>query len=277
MKTTDLFDLSRYDACVFDLDGTVWLGATDPIPGAAEFLQRCREHGARVAYATNAIVYSPESLSERLIAAGLAQPGEPVVTSGTVITRTLASAGIERVGAVIPPELSRSLTAAGIEVLSPNEVDVASFGRPDASRALVMASFRGATIGAIERLGRLATAGHPLYLSSKDPGFPLAGGLEPGGGVLLAALQAMYDIEPTVLGKPSPQYAATVADAVGGSDTRIAMFGDSQRADIGIARELDCDGILLTGYSVQPIDAALPTPAFVAATLADELAVYAGR
>jgi HAD superfamily hydrolase (TIGR01450 family) len=271
------FDLANYDACVFDLDGTVWLGATDPIPGAADFLQRCRDEGKRIAYATNAIVHAPETLADRLCEAGLARPGEPVVTSGLVITRTLAARGVERVAAVVPEALVSSLAGAGLEVLRPEDVDPADFGPIDASRALVMASFRAATIGSIERLGRLAAAGHPLFLSSRDPGFPVTGGIEPGGGVLFAALTTMYDVTATVLGKPSPEYAATVADAVGGPDARIAMIGDSQRADIGIAVELGCDSVLLTGYSVRPIDPALPAPTFVAPTLAEAFEPYGGH
>ena len=248
------FDLSNYDACVFDLDGTVWLGAQHPIPGAAEFLDRCRERGVAIAYATNSTVHSPEGLSTRLADAGIAQPGEPVITSGLVITRTLQRHGIERAAAVIPDALADALTAAGIEIVSPDDHVPDSFGPVGDGRALVLAASRGATIGSIERLGRLAVAGHPVFISSKDAGFPIAGGIEPGGGVLLAALTAMYDVDVTVLGKPSPEYAAAVAEAVGGAQRRIAVFGDSQRADIGIADHLDADGILLTGHSVRPID-----------------------
>jgi HAD superfamily hydrolase (TIGR01450 family) len=274
MSTIRPFDLDNYDACVFDLDGTVWLGATDPIPGAAEFLDRCRERDIRIAYATNAIVHSPGSLSERLVAAGLAKPDEPVVTSGLVMTRTLVEAGVERVATVVPPALTDALTTEGIEVVPSDDIGPDEFGPPDRSRALVMASSREATIGSIERLGRLALAGHRLYLSSTEPGFPVTGGLEPGGGVLLAALTFMYDIEPIVLGKPSSQYAAVVASAVGGNGTRIAMIGDSQRSDVGIAEVLDCDSVLLTGHAIKPIDDAFPIPTYTAPTLADQIAPY---
>jgi ribonucleotide monophosphatase NagD (HAD superfamily) len=153
--------------------------------------------------------------------------------------------------------------------VSPNDVTVDEFGPVGADRALVLASSRGATIGSIERLGRLAAAGHRVYISSKDAGFPIVGGIEPGGGVLFAALTAMYDVDATILGKPSPQYAAAVAAAVGGPDRRILMCGDSQRADIGIAHDLGCDSVLLTGHSVRPISRDLPAPTFVARTLAD--------
>ncbi len=262
------FDLSRYDACVFDLDGTVWLG-TDPIPGAADFLEQCRAQGSTIVFATNAIVHSPETLSAQLVHAGLARPDETVVTSGAVIVRTLVGEGAATVAGVIPDQLGESLIQAGIDVVSPNEVDVHEFGPVGPERALVLASSRGATIGAIERLGRLAVAGHRVYLSSKDPGFPVQGGIEPGGGVMFAALTAMYDVEATILGKPSRYYADMVAAAAGGHDRRIVMFGDSQRADIGIAHLLDADGVLLTGHSVRPLDPTLGAPHYTATSLAE--------
>jgi HAD superfamily hydrolase (TIGR01450 family) len=272
--STAPFDLANYDACVFDLDGTVWLGATDPIPGAAEFLARCRASGVRVAFATNAIMPSPEELSERLVTAGLARPDEPIVTSGLVITRTLVDAGVRTVAAVIPAALAESLTSAGIDVVSPDDVGPDEFGPVSSTRALVMASSRGATIGAIERLGRLASAGHRLYLSSQEPGYPVTGGIEPGGGVLMAALRFMYDVEPVVLGKPSTQYASVIAQTVGGDGTRIAMIGDSQRSDVAIAEILGCDSVFLTRYAIRPIDGGMPVPTFTAPTLADEFVPF---
>lgn len=268
------FDPTGYDAFVFDLDGTVWLGPQAPIDGAREFLDGCRERGATVAFATNAIVHTPETLSAQLVQLGLAHPDEPVVTSGTVIVRTLLAEGTTLVAGVIPVQLTEALLQAGIAVVSPSDVTVDEFGPVGTDRALVLASSRDATLGAIERLGRLAIAGHRTYISSKDAGFPIVGGIEPGGGVMFAALTAMYDVDATVLGKPSAQYAAIVADAVGGRDRRILVCGDSQRADVGIAHALGCDSVLLTGHSVRPIHDDLPPPTYVARSLADPLLRY---
>ena len=269
----DQFDVDRYDAFVFDLDGTVWLG-TDPIPGAAEFLRRCRDAGKQIAYATNAIVLSPPELSNKLVACGIAHPDEPVVTGGIVMARTVAASGASAVATVVPPALEAQLVEIGMTIVDPYDVTVSDWGDPTTERALCMAASRQATIGAIERLGRLAHAGHRMYLSSRDPGFPVVEGIEPGGGVLLAAAHTMYDFDPIVVGKPSRFYADVVAEAIGGADQSIVMFGDSQRADIGIAEHLGADSVLLTGHSVRPLDRALPTPTFTAATLADQPAPF---
>ena len=268
------FELRRYAACVFDLDGTIWLGPDRPIPGAPEFVGRCRDLGIAIAYATNSTVQTPESLSERLVDAGVAHPAEPVVTSGVVMARALRRLGITRAVAVVPDQLAATLTAAGIDVVSPDDMDPRELGSIAPEHALVLAASRGATIGAIERLGRLAAAGHPLYASSTDPGFPAGDGIEPGGGVLLAALRTMYDVDATVLGKPSAAYADTVVDALGAPTGPIAVFGDSHRADIGIADHLGADGVLLTAHSLRGIDRQLRPPRFIAPTLADPITPF---
>lgn len=267
--TAPPFDLGRYRAAVFDLDGTVWLSG-EPIPGAAELLDRCRQHGARIVFATNAIIRSPQELSEELVACDLARPDDPVVTAGTVVVHTVLAARVSEVVAVAPPALHAQLAHAGIEVIAAEDVDAGAWREPSPDRALVMASSRSATIGAIEVIGRLASYGHPLYLSSKDPAFPTKHGMEPGGGMLLAAARALYDFEPILVGKPSKYYADTVAETVGDGFEPIAMFGDSQRSDIGIAHLLGADGVLVTGRSVRPITPDLPAPTYVTPSLASE-------
>lgn len=268
------FELGRYRAAVFDLDGTVWLSG-EPIPGALELLDRCRDHGTKIVFATNAIIRSPQELSDKLVACGLAQPDDPVVTAGTVVVHTVLAARVSEVVAVAPPALHVQLAQAGIEVIAAGghngDEDIADGWRePSPDRALVMASSRSATIGAIEVIGRLASHGHPLYLSSKDPAFPTKHGMEPGGGMLLAAARALYDFEPILVGKPSKYYADTVADTVGPGVEPIAMFGDSQRSDIGIAHLIGADGVLVTGRSVVPITPDLPAPTYITPSLASD-------
>ena len=98
------FDLSRYAAAVFDLDGTVWLTDT-PIPGAIEFLDECRRLGLTVTFATNATAVTVPRLAELLIGCGLATVDDVVVTGGSVVARTLSELRISEVVAEAPPAM----------------------------------------------------------------------------------------------------------------------------------------------------------------------------
>jgi HAD superfamily hydrolase (TIGR01450 family) len=261
------FDISNYSAAVFDLDGTVWLSET-PIPGAVEFVAQCRQRGLTIMFATNATQITVDHLAQRLVECGLGRSEDVVVTSGTVVARTLARLGVLEVIAEAPPAMVESIKAQGITVTT-----VATGAIPDdwitplPGRAVVMGASRAATFGSVERIGHLASIGHPLYVTSLDPGFPSLDRIEPGGGMLVAAARALYDLDPIVLGKPSQHYADAIREHVSG-DARIVMFGDSQRADIGTAHFLGADGVLVTSGDPRPD---LPRPHYVTSRVGDEV------
>ena len=268
------FDLSRYGAAVFDLDGTVWLSG-EPIPGAVDFLERCRSLGIVVAFATNISLESVEQIRSKLIACGLARPGELVVTSGLACTNAVASAGIHEVAALCSAPLQDSLRDRGITVTPVAAIDRGDWRSPQPGRAVVMTGLPSATLAEMETVGQLAAWGHPWYISSKDPGFPGKHGIEPGAGMMVAAVTALHRVEPIVTGKPSPEYAGTVLDGLAGVGP-VVMFGDSQRADIGLARLLGADGVLITGTSVTGLAPDLPSPDYVTSSLAERPVEFEG-
>lgn len=265
------FDLSRYVAAVFDLDGTVWL-SEEPMPGAVEFVDRCRQLGITITFATNATAFSVADLQARLIGCGLGREGDAVVTGGSVVATSLASLGIHEVVAEVPPAMRAALAEAGTTVTTFPGLDIpVSWNSPAAGRAVVLGASRAATFGSVERIGHLASLGHPLYVTSLDPGYPALGRLEPGGGMLVAAVRALYDVDPIVLGKPSPQYAAVIRASLR-ADGPVVMFGDSQRADIGIAEYLGADGVLIAPAGRASAD--LVRPHFVTSGLDAEIVAY---
>ena len=260
------FDVTRYTSAVFDLDGTVWLSEV-PIPGAVEFVDQCRRSGITIMFATNATQITVDHLSRRLVECGLGRSDDILITSGTVVARTLAKIGVFEVIAEAPPAMINSIRAQGVTVttLSVDAPIPDDWITPLPGRAVVMGASRAATFGSVERIGHLASIGHPLYVTSLDPGFPSLGRIEPGGGMLVAAARALYDIDPIVLGKPSQHYADAIREQLP-SDARIVMFGDSQRADIGIAELLGADGVLVTTGNPRPD---LPVPHFVTTRVGD--------
>jgi HAD superfamily hydrolase (TIGR01450 family) len=268
------FDITDYDAAVFDLDGTVWLSET-PIPGATMFVDRCRAAGLTITFATNATALGVDHLSTRLVACGLGRPEDAVVTGGSVVASTLARLGVLEVIAECPPAMAEVMRAQGITVMT-LPVDAAipdDWMSPLPGRAVALGASRAATFGSVERIGHLASIGHPLYVTSLDPGFPSLGRIEPGGGMLVAAARALYDIDPIVLGKPSQHYADAIRDSLP-ADARIVMFGDSQRADIGTAEFLGADGVLVTSREPRP---ELPSPRYVTARVGDPVLEFASQ
>ena len=266
------FDVTSYTSAVFDLDGTVWLSEV-PIPGSVEFVDECRAAGLAITFATNATGLTVDHLATRLIECGLGRAGDPVVTGGSVVASTLARLGVLEVIAECPPAMAEAMRAHGIAVTT-LPVDAAipdDWTAPLPGRAVALGASRAATFGSVERIGHLAALGHPLYVTSLDPGFPSLGRIEPGGGMLVAAARSLYDIDPIVLGKPSQYYASAILGSLP-HDARIVMFGDSQRADIGTAEFLGADGVLVTSGEPR---SDLPRPQYVTARVGDVVREFA--
>jgi HAD superfamily hydrolase (TIGR01450 family) len=268
------FDIGDYTSAVFDLDGTVWLSET-PIPGSVEFVDRCRSAGLTITFATNATALGVDHLSASLVRCGLGRPDDAVVTGGSVVARTLGRLGVLEVIAECPPAMADAMRAHGITVtmLPVDAMIPDDWTTPMPGRAVTMGASRAATFGSVERIGHLASLGHPMYVTSLDPRFPSLGRIEPGGGMLVAAARSLYEFEPIVLGKPSQHYADVIRESLP-ADARIVMFGDSQRADIGTAEFLGADGVLVTSGEPRPD---LPAPHFVTARVGDVVNEFAAQ
>ncbi len=266
------FDLARYDAAVFDLDGTVWLSG-EPIPGAVEYLDRCRDAGLIVAFATNITLTSVDDVRSALVECGLAKPRDAVVTAGSALTLTVAKAGVTEVVGLCSSSLTAALEARGIKVVSATDVDRRAWRDVHPGRAIVMTGCPGATLRDVETVGQLAAWGHPVYVSSLEPGFPGRDGFEPGAGMMVAAARSLHRFEPIVCGKPSAGFAAVVMAELP-DDASIVMFGDSQRADVALADMMAADSVLVVGEPGQPVAADLATPTYVTPALATAPQVY---
>ena len=81
--------LDLYDALLFDLDGTLMHGA-QPIPHAAESVEKARAAGRSVVFATNNASRTPQQAAEHLAVVGIPARPEEFVTSPQVASRLLA-------------------------------------------------------------------------------------------------------------------------------------------------------------------------------------------
>src|SRR5699024_4077245 len=121
-----------FDAYIFDLDGTIYLGE-ELLPGAAELIETLRHRGKAVRFLSNNPTKSPLEYVEKLNRLGIPPKAEEV--ANTVVTAARLLALHEPTAAVYPiaaPPVIDALKAAGITISTdPAKIDIvlASYDR----------------------------------------------------------------------------------------------------------------------------------------------------
>lgn len=223
---------------ICDIDGVVYRGDR-LLPGADRALRRLREAGAGLWFATNNSIRSPESISEKIRElTGVLVPPRNIVTSSQAAVHLLGEAA----GPVMVlggAGIHAALAEAGIPVTDD----------PGEAEALIVGLDRELTYRRLSRAAEAVWAGARFIATNTDPTFPVADGLEPGGGAIVAAVAAATGVEPEVAGKPhAPMRAVLRSLGIGPA----WVIGDRVDTDVALAREEpDWRSVLvLTGVSV---------------------------
>jgi HAD superfamily hydrolase (TIGR01450 family) len=231
-----------YEAYVFDLDGTIYLG-DHLLPGAGRLVGALRELGRPVRFLSNNPTRDPEQYAEKLAGFGLPTPVEDIVNTVVVMTRWLRE---HAPGAVVFPiaeaPLIRAFERAAIPMSEdPAEIDivVASFDRAFDYRKLQIA------FDAIwfHRRARLVATNPDRYC-------PMPGGRgEPDAAAIVAAIEACTGVACEVnVGKPAPEMLDAALDGLGVPAQRAIMVGDRLHTDIRLAQAAGAvSALVLTG------------------------------
>lgn len=243
----------RYDAYVFDLDGTLYLGE-GVLPGAVETVARLRDDGAVVRFISNNSTRSPQEYVDKLsrlgIAAELAEIVTPVITT---VRWLLANAPDAVVYPIAPPPVVSALTEAGIAV-----------GQDAAEIDIVLVSYDKTFDYA-----KLQTAFDAIWfhrrarLMSTNPDryCPFPGGRgEPDAASIVAAIEASTGaVCERTFGKPDPDVLRLALAGTGIEADRVLMVGDRLATDIAMgAAAGTATALVLTGDSTAEEAGALP-------------------
>lgn len=233
---------------VIDLDGVIWLTGR-AIEGAPEAVDRLRQAGIMVLFATNNAEPTRGELLERLARIGIDATADMVVSSADAAASLVA-----------PGSIALTLGGAGVEeALADRHVEVRSALDPDAPLDGIDAVIVGLTRRFdYETMSRAATAvrgGARLVGTNDDPTHPTPGGLLPGSGALVAAVATAAGVKAVVAGKPYQAMvdllqvrAAGVTVVVGdrpATDGRLA-------ARLGVPFALVRSGVLAPGAPADP-------------------------
>ena len=231
-----------YDAYIFDLDGTIYLG-DELLPGAARLINELRARHRPVRFLSNNPTKNPDQYAEKLTRLGLPTPVEEITNTVVSMTQWLLAHCPDAVVFPISEEpLIHALAHAGIRMsANPAEIDIviASYDRGFTYEKLQIA------FDAIWFYKRAR-----LVATNPDRYCPMPGGRgEPDAASIIAAIEACTSTKcEMVVGKPDP---AILHAALEGLDVDIhncVMVGDRLSTDIKLALNACMDAVLvLTG------------------------------
>lgn len=239
-----------YDAYIFDLDGTVYLGDS-LLPTAGETISRMREMGKRTVFLSNNPTYTREEQAAKLSKLGLPTPDSDVINSSVVMVdflrRHLPQAKLFVIGEA---PLQNELRTAGFELtedVSRIDAVIASFDRTFVYHKLQVA------FDAIR-------AGARFFATNGDRYCPVPGGGQPDAAAIIAAIEACTDTEiEAIVGKPSRHMAEAILNLLDLPPAACVMTGDRLETDVLMGLDAGMDAALaLTGATTAAIAAASP-------------------
>ena len=228
-----------YDAYIFDLDGTVYLGDA-LLPTAGETIATLRRLGRRTVFLSNNPTHTREEYAAKLTRLGLPTPPADIVNSSLVMVdflrRRLPGGRLFVVGEA---PLCAELAAAGFALTD------------DADRVdAVIASFdRTFVYSKLQIAFDAIRAGAALFATNADRYCPVPGGSEPDAAAMIAAIEACTNTKvEAVVGKPSRYMIEAILGLLRLPVEQCVMTGDRLETDVAMGLDAGMAAALaLTG------------------------------
>jgi NagD protein len=218
---------------LIDMDGVLVRGRI-PIPGAAEFLQKLKDRGARHLVLTNNPLYTQKDLAHRLNTIGLPIEPENIFTSAMATAAFLKTQKHNGKLYVIGESgLTAPLQDAGFILTDTN---------PD---YVVLGETRSYNLEAVTKAIRLIVKGARFIATNPDPSGPGEGGLEPACGAMAALIEKACGVTAFFVGKPNPLMMRTALNYLGVHSENTVMVGDRMDTDIVAGVESGMETVLV--------------------------------
>lgn len=228
-----------YEAYIFDLDGTVYLGEA-LLPTARETIEWLRRRGKCTVFLSNNPTRTREAYAHKLTRLGLPTLAEDVVNSSLVMVdflqKRMPGARLFVVGEA---SLQQELAAGGFrlaEAATGVDAVIASFDRTFDYVKLQIA---------FDAIG----GGARFFATNADRYCPVPGGGQPDAAAMIAAIEACTGMQvEAVVGKPSVYMAEAVLQRLGVAAGDCLMTGDRLETDVlmGVNAGMDT-ALVLTG------------------------------
>ncbi len=251
------------DGLVCDLDGVVYRGA-EAIPGSVEALNRLRNDGVAIVYATNNSESTVQQYLDKLRGLGLEVEEEQIVTSAVVLAEVLRERNVAGRTALVVGG------AGAVEAIEGLGVSILRDPSADEADMVIVGLDVKFDYEALRRASTAVREGATLIATNSDASYPVAGGLWPGSGSILAAIEVASGGTAEVMGKPyRPMMESALRRLPDAS--HIAMVGDRPDTDLAGATAMGWTTILVLSGVTTPeeVSALDPAPDLVLGSLAE--------
>lgn len=212
---------------IFDMDGVLIRGkaAVEHAPEAVKSLQN---DGFLVRYLTNNSTQTPETYAERLEKVGIVAKPSEIMTSSIATARYLKEKS---------PNGGKALVVGGeglSKALEDEGFTLVDYDDPSAVDFVTVGMDRNLTYDRLARAQHEIVVNHAEFIATNyDCMFPIEnGGIKPGGGVIVKALEVCTRQKALVIGKPEPTSILFILEECGIDPSDAAIVGDNLETDI---------------------------------------------
>lgn len=237
---------------VFDMDGVLFR-MDDPVPGAAETIQRLRDRGDTIYYLTNNSSKTRADYIAKLKRMGMYADLDTVITSSYATALMFGEIG----------EIGKSVYVVGeyglVDELKAGGMNVVDYADDRQIDYVVVGWDRHITYLKLTEAHFAIARGATFIATNRDATYPDADGRTlPGGGAIVAAIATCSGVTPRTIGKPEPYTLELILRRAGVKPADCIVVGDRLDTDIGIGKAVGTrTAMVLTGVSTRAdVDAA---------------------
>ncbi|HET9919214.1 MAG TPA: HAD-IIA family hydrolase [Ktedonobacteraceae bacterium] len=208
---------------LIDLDGVIYRG-NELLPGAQAFIAWLDAHQKKYLFLTNNSFASERQILEKLKGLGIFTDAQHLLGAGQAavqnIARRFPAGTVYLVGEQPMQELVRNYNL--------------KLASPDAQQAdvVLVGLDRFFDYKKLTHAVQIVRGGAAFIAINRDPLLPVVGGLIPGCGAMVAAIEASSDRSPEVVGKPQPMLLQEAMRLLHSTPDETVMIGDSLDVDI---------------------------------------------
>jgi 4-nitrophenyl phosphatase len=233
------FDPSKIRALILDMDGVLWR-SNQPIGDLPTIFAEIDHLGWQVVLATNNATKSIQQFLSKLESFGVALEPWQIINSAVATAHHLSQQHPDGGNVYVVGELGL------VEILAEK-----GFTHSDTHPlAVVVALDRGINYEKLRTATLLIRSGVPFIGTNPDRTFPTPDGQVPGAGSILVTIEAATDVEPLVIGKPSPSMYQFALERMDTQPEETLVVGDRLETDIAGAQNLGSPcALVLTGVT----------------------------